>query len=129
MSASSLHVGPGKTIVYDSVVTNVGGSYNSQTGIFTAPVSGVYVFNFAEMIDPGHNEYLELMKDGIHVMWNYGHAVGASHLASSSRTATVEVNKGGQVWVRTQNNQNHGSGNIHGNSFTTFSGWVVAITE
>ena len=37
---------PGKhhTIVFDSVQTNVGNAYNNFSGVFTAPVSGVYYF-------------------------------------------------------------------------------------
>ncbi|KAL8570854.1 hypothetical protein ACOMHN_023527 [Nucella lapillus] len=33
-----------QTIVCNNVLTNVGGAYNNQTGVFTAPVSGTYCF-------------------------------------------------------------------------------------
>ena len=32
-------------IVFDRVITNVGGAYNSQSGHFVAPTNGTYHFN------------------------------------------------------------------------------------
>ncbi|WAR08515.1 C1QL4-like protein [Mya arenaria] len=87
-------LGPGQTVIFDNVITNVGNAFKSATGVFRAPETGVYVFNFALMMDPGMNEYIELVKDGQHIMWNYGHAPGSTHLISASRTATVELRAG-----------------------------------
>ena len=34
----------GQTLVFPNIITNVGGGYNGNTGVFTAPRDGVYVF-------------------------------------------------------------------------------------
>ncbi|XP_052249050.1 uncharacterized protein LOC127856895 [Dreissena polymorpha] len=44
------HMGPGQTVVFDHVLTNIDsaqsvGGYSATTGVFTAPVSGVYSFS------------------------------------------------------------------------------------
>ncbi|WAR31327.1 C1QL4-like protein [Mya arenaria] len=39
-----------KTIVYNNVVTDVGGGYNPGTGVFIAPVDGLYVFSTSVMM-------------------------------------------------------------------------------
>ena len=111
------------------MITNVGHAYDNKTGIFTAPLGGIYAFNMAVLVEPGYNEYLEFVKDGQHVMYNYAHAQGSLHDASSSRTTTLELFRGQTVWVRTSPNAAHGSGVLHGNGFTTFSGWLIAIKD
>ena len=40
-------------VVFDSVQTNVGGAYSTETGKFVAPVPGVYVFSTSLL---GHSQ-------------------------------------------------------------------------
>ncbi|KAI5612584.1 complement component 1, q subcomponent-like 4 like precursor [Silurus asotus] len=50
LASGSGHEGPYETVpsplIYKKVVTNYGNGYDSNTGIFTAPVGGVYYFRF-----------------------------------------------------------------------------------
>lgn len=38
-------------LVYDQVIHNIGGHYNSSNGRFTAPISGAYMFSFGARLD------------------------------------------------------------------------------
>ena len=121
------NLGAGQPIVFDSVITNIGNAYDSMTGVFTTPVRAVYVFEMTLMTDPGCYQYLELVQNDKHVIWNYGQATG--QLDSSSRTVTIELAKGAKVWIRTQKSATHGSGKVHGNCFSTFSGWLYTVLK
>jgi hypothetical protein len=57
------HMGIGHHIVFDKTITNDGAGYNVHTGIFTVPVTGLYLFTFS-VGDGGHYNVLQLVLDG-----------------------------------------------------------------
>ncbi|RXN03423.1 complement C1q tumor necrosis factor-related 6-like protein [Labeo rohita] len=91
------------TLVYKHVFVNEGRAYNSATGIFTAPVNGVYYFAFS-----GHNHSskpmgLRLFKNGQQMITVYNHPQGARYeTASNSISLTLE--KGDQVYMHLREN-------------------------
>ena len=129
VSSSALsNLGAGQTIVFDKVITNHGNAYDNITGMFTAPVKAIYVFELTLMTGAGYYQYLELVEDGQHIIWNYGQTT-SNNFDSSSRTVSVELAKGARVWVRTWKEERHGSGKIHGNTFSSFSGWLYTVLK
>uniref|UniRef100_A0A673ICG7 Cerebellin 7 n=1 Tax=Sinocyclocheilus rhinocerous TaxID=307959 RepID=A0A673ICG7_9TELE len=97
-------VGPFNTnfpLVYQKVFLNAGSCYNTGTGIFTAPVKGVYFFSLS-----GHNKTskpmaLRLFKNGEPMTGVYNHPLTDAGIRyeSLSTSITLMLEKGDQVFV------------------------------
>ncbi|XP_053372692.1 complement C1q and tumor necrosis factor-related protein 9A-like [Mercenaria mercenaria] len=85
-------------IVFDSVLTNEGSGYDTSTGIFTAPVEGMYQFTVHICTYSGKYSFIGLvLADKV--------IASTSNFASNSYTcnsvgAIARVKSGEQVWVK-----------------------------
>ena len=120
------------TIVYTVAAHNIGSHYNTSTGRFTAPVAGVYHFDFSVLMGAGSStEYIRVLFSvngagdtrngdtltggpGVFTDYDY-HAVQMSHSFYLNANDTVEVkteNPDGQTY---QSSGGYGS----------FSGYLI----
>ncbi|KAK7098899.1 cerebellin-3-like [Littorina saxatilis] len=121
MSKGPVTVGDSSPIRFDAVVINVGGGYNPATGVFTAPVSGVYVVYAQLMI---HSNLLSISwvldKSGTVLCMN--RLEQASTYDTSSCLATTRLHKGEQVFV----GRHSGDQTLEGASWCSFSGFLLS---
>ncbi|XP_062305679.1 complement C1q-like protein 2 [Osmerus eperlanus] len=118
-------IGPFKVdtkMTYKSVITNIGRAYNSNTGIFTAPVKGVYYFCYFYHAGGKRKSALSLHKDGRLIVTTSDHKAkdGADN---GGNAVTLELNEGDPVYVVMAPNT-HVWGERAGH--TTFSGFLLS---
>ncbi|XP_067248589.1 cerebellin-2-like isoform X2 [Chanodichthys erythropterus] len=109
------------TLIYRNVFTNIGNAYNPITGIFTAPVKGVYVFTFSVYAHGQSNAA------SAYLMKNEKHAIVAfaqqnQGALNSSKGVVLVLEVGDVVYVRLRPN---GKIQDNGNNHNTFSGYIL----
>ncbi|KAL2083069.1 hypothetical protein ACEWY4_020842 [Coilia grayii] len=110
------------TLVFELVFTNSGNAYNSSTGIFTAPIRGVYFFVvFVYGYGSGATATgVSLHKNGEHVVLAY--AQQTTYVVQPSNGASLLLEKGDEVYVELWPNSWVHDAEIH---HCTFSGHLL----
>lgn len=91
----------GTRVTFRGVDVNTGSAYDATTGVFTAPVSGVYSFAFTASVPPetsDHDIHFVLKKNGRQEMYVFLDGHTQFWLQRSSNTV-VHLEKGDTVWM------------------------------
>ena len=119
----SLNIGTNSTIKFDTVVTNLGQGYDPDTGLFTAPFSGLYSFFFSIEHDNQHDYiHLGLMAAGRYMCYSSVNGPSRSHYDEGTGGATAHPSKGETVFVQRYSGDYY----IHDTVFSSFSGFLVS---
>ena len=88
-------------LVFTTVISNIGNSYSSSTGKFTAPVNGTYIFTVQLCVVNDYGAYFSLVLDGTTVtnFYDYDH----DSTTTSSTTVPLFLKQGQKVWVTPTN--------------------------
>ncbi|XP_036375404.1 complement C1q-like protein 2 [Megalops cyprinoides] len=111
------------TLVYAKVITNIGNHYSPATGIFTAPVRGVYYFRFTAF---GFGSHLRigsmLYKNGQRIVYVSDSQGSGEQDDYSSNAAVLQLEVGDQVYMRLPSNNK-----VYDDTFNhcTFSGFLL----
>nr|KAG5692503.1 hypothetical protein BaRGS_018708 [Batillaria attramentaria] len=121
-STSDITATPRGTVIVPHVATNIGNAYDHQTGFFTAPVSGLYMFH-ATFMDHDHTDYSEAgifvdgssvatsVSDSRHGFWDNPAIAAVVHVTAGQRVQLRNVDNSVRYFYRGQ--------------YTTFSGFLI----
>ncbi|KAG7457790.1 hypothetical protein MATL_G00231050 [Megalops atlanticus] len=109
------------TLVYKVVFTNIGNAYSPNTGIFTAPVKGVYYFRMSIFARGSGFTNAQLLKNGERIITADSHKTG-DPFENSSNGASLLLEAGDQVYTRLWSGR-HIFDNA--NHHSTFSGFLL----
>uniref|UniRef100_A0A4W6DLC0 C1q domain-containing protein n=1 Tax=Lates calcarifer TaxID=8187 RepID=A0A4W6DLC0_LATCA len=109
-------------LVYNKLFANVGNAYCNSTGVFAAPVAGVYCFIFSYHAGGHEIAKLTLIKNGDSVVMTSDHKTGADGADNGGNAAVLELKRGDQVYVRMAACSHVWAAGCH----VTFSGFLVS---
>ena len=96
------HIGK---IIFDKVLTNAGGAYSGNTGIFTCPHDGVYVFTWTLRTQGGQGCSTHPNINGVQQISLDAHVdlggVPSYAYSQSTMSGTFRLSKGDRVYIQT----------------------------
>ncbi|CAC5375192.1 unnamed protein product [Mytilus coruscus] len=75
---------------FDTVILNRGGGYDSKTGKFTVPKSGIYQFSFTVFSTNGNTLHMAIVVNGKPIIYVYGAKI---HGATGTASPVLELKK------------------------------------
>ncbi|XP_045215463.1 C1q-related factor-like [Mercenaria mercenaria] len=114
------HGGVHQTVIFESVVTNVGNAYHSHIGTFIAPVSGTYVFSTTLVSRHSNDARAQFVRNGLALTTMYVNA-GDTGDETTSQTIVLQLEEGDDVSVQNLDSDK----SFSGSSYSTFAGFLL----
>ncbi|XP_030287281.1 complement C1q-like protein 4 [Sparus aurata] len=111
-----------KDVPFNKVYTNIGNCYNCSTGVFTAPVEGVYYFSFFYHAGGKTPSGMQLVKNGQMIVQSGDHGSKCDTAYNGGNAAVLQLKKHDRVCVQLLANHHVWGG---GDS-TTFNGFLLS---
>jgi len=114
-----------ETIPFGDVITNKGNCYSKDTGLFIAPMKGMYVF-FVHIVGSTKSNEISLRKNNNNVMWLYSSP--STIRGNDANMIVMEIAEGDEVKVVKHGPWGQTPFYVH-NTWSTFSGYMLFPTQ
>ncbi|XP_043118228.1 complement C1q-like protein 4 isoform X1 [Puntigrus tetrazona] len=123
LESGTKNTGPSNTattLIYKKVFSNIGNAYDSNTGVFTAPIKGAYFFRFYGHCHGGTTMAVSLLKNGATQCSLHAWKPNSNGNASNGVILTLEIGDqiSTQLWANTWVYDDPAS-------YTSFSGFLI----
>ncbi|VDI40942.1 Hypothetical predicted protein [Mytilus galloprovincialis] len=115
-------LGQHAAVIFDKVILDTTSSYNTGDGVFVVPRTGIYVFTWTVSVREEWWETTELVVNGTPYAYSLVDAGVKGDRGTGTQTVVLRVKEADHVLIRTGF---IGDGNIEGNTYDTFSGWIL----
>ena len=102
MSKDEVNIGPHHTLIFDHIETNIGNGYNGHTGVFIAPLNGVYMFFYTVFCDRASYTSTEITVNSVArgAIFVDNQATPSAYTGSTG-VAVFTLNQGDDCFIRT----------------------------
>ncbi|VDI81118.1 Hypothetical predicted protein [Mytilus galloprovincialis] len=127
MSTYNYNPGQNSKLIFDNVIFNGNGSYDSAEGTFTAKTRGVYIFSYSVVASANSDIPTEIVKNGVVIGSTFTNSY-YGYTSTSSTTVVVYMEQNESCFIRTSSTAAV-TGNIYSTTLgrTSFSGWLLQV--
>ena len=108
------------TLIFNSVILNVGNGYNPSTGVFTSPAAGTYVFYVTAVESIKQDLRVDIVLNSVSKVRTIGFHDAA--FQTGTNMVVLNLKKGDSVWVRHYFGKGFYTDSV---PITTFTGFLV----
>lgn len=113
-------------VIFNKVFSNKGSGYDNNTGVFTCPLAGYYVFQFHMLAQNYRSAWLELYKNADYIESVYGH--NTDDYASGGNSVILKLAQGDTISIKGVDNSFGSDTNLYGRQdeiYCVLSGYLV----
>ncbi|CAH8524150.1 unnamed protein product [Heterobilharzia americana] len=105
-------------LIFESIMLNLGNGYDNTTGVFTVPVSGVYIFVVVVSAQSYEKAGVQLLHNGKIALLSW---CESTFWATVTNQAIIQLNKDDQIWLECRDEAYR----LHGHMYSSLSGYLL----